>query len=74
MHRLRVAGCVQEAYKTSSPVNLVFLEPSILLKEKPSFENEHALNDEWAMQSWLAKKFPHCKQHRTVSDIIPVLP
>ena len=74
MYRSRIADSVQGTYKTSDAVNLVFFEPSILLKEEPVFEDENTHKKEQHFRSLMAKEFKHCKQHIGVSDIIPVIP
>ncbi len=70
----RVAGSVQETYETSNPVNLVFLEPPILLKDEPLLEYEHTRGTEGFLLSLMAKNLQLCKQQMGLSDVIPVIP
>ena len=72
----RVPGSVQGTYQTSNPVDLVFLEPNILLKEKPLLHSEQTRRTEQYLLRLMAEefKFQGCKQEMRLSDVIPVSP
>ena len=68
---MRSAPSVQEKGKGAHPVNLVFLEPSLLLEEDPCLEDE-TIGLQHTLQSLMNDFNKIYKEDMHLSDVIPV--
>ena len=65
----RIALPVQERRKNLNPADLIFLEPSIILKENPAVEDDHTLEAACRLQ----RLMEGYKEEMQLSDVIMVL-
>ena len=63
---------MQERYQDISPVNLIFLEPAVLLKENPELADAKTFQAELFFWELIARMSKHWQEDIQLSDIIPV--